>query len=227
MRNEDRLAQVPLLAGLDEAARTSLARQLEPVTLPAGATICRQGETGDSLYLIQDGTVEVVVQDTLGDQSVLEQMGPGQHFGEMALLDEGPRSATVSAITDVTLLRLSRNGFQELVLRQPSVAFLLLREISRRLRACHRRVVDLALLDAFARIGRFLADHAVREGEREVLPAPWSAESIAARLELAPRMAEQVLKELEMEGYVERAGDQLVVRRHLLRPDELVGMLIW
>jgi CRP-like cAMP-binding protein len=104
---------------------------------------------------------------------------------------------------------------------------LLLRELSRRLRACHRRVVDLALLDAFARIGRFLADHAVREGGEDVLPAQWSVESIAKSLELAPRMAEQVIKELEMEGYVALVGERLVVRKHILRPDELVGMLIW
>jgi len=168
-----------------------------------------------------------VVQDSLGDQSVLEQMGPGQHFGEMALLDEGPRSATVSTVTDATFLRLSRAGFQELVLHHPSVAISLLRELSRRLRACHRRVVDLALLDAFARIGRFLADHAVREGDEEVLPAQWSVESMAAHLELAPRMAVQVLKELEMEGYVADSGGRIVIHRHLLRPDELVGMLIW
>lgn len=227
MRNEERLAQVPLLAGLDETARAALAQQLERVSLPAGTTVCTQGEAGDSLYLIEKGTVEVVVQDSLGDQSVLEQMGPGQHFGEMALLDEGPRSATVSTVTDATFLRLSRAGFQELVLHHPSVAISLLRELSRRLRACHRRVVDLALLDAFARIGRFLADHAVREGDQEVLPAQWSVESIAARLELAPRMADQVLKELEMEGYVAISGGRIVVHRHLLRPDELVGMLIW
>ena len=227
MRNEERLAQVPLLAGLDETARAALAQQLERVSLPAGTTVCTQGEAGDSLYLIEEGTVEVVVQDSLGDQSVLEQMGPGQHFGEMALLDEGPRSATVSTVTDATFLRLSRAGFQELVLHHPSVAISLLRELSRRLRACHRRVVDLALLDAFARIGRFLADHAVREGDEEVLPAQWSVESMAAHLELAPRMAVQVLKELEMEGYVADSGGRIVIRRHLLRPDELVGMLIW
>jgi CRP/FNR family cyclic AMP-dependent transcriptional regulator len=227
MRHEERLAQVPLLAGLDETARTALAEQLESVSFPAGTTVCRQGEVGDALYLIQEGTVEVVVQDSLGDQSVLEQMGPGQHFGEMALLDEGPRSATVSTVSDVELLRLSRDDFQQLVLQHPSVALLLLRELSRRLRACHRRVVDLALLDAFARIGRFLADHAVREGGEDVLPAQWSVESIAKSLELAPRMAEQVIKELEMEGYVALVGERLVVRKHILRPDELVGMLIW
>jgi CRP-like cAMP-binding protein len=227
MRNEERLARVSLLAGLDENARATLAQQMKPVAVPAGTTVCRQGEAGDSLYLIEEGTVEVVVQDSLGDQSVLEQMGPGQHFGEMALLDEGPRSATVSAVSDVKLLRLTRSGFQELVLHQPSVAVLLLRELSRRLRACHRRVVDLALLDAFARIGRFLADHAVREGDREVLPAQWSVETMAKSLELAPRMAEQVLKELEMEGYLTVSGGRIVVHRHLLRPDELVGMLIW
>jgi CRP/FNR family cyclic AMP-dependent transcriptional regulator len=227
MQPQDLLAQVPLLASLDPTSRTVLARQLESVEVPADATLFSLGDPGDTLFLIQDGTVQVRLHDEDGNPIILATLGPGEYFGEMALLDDQPRSATIVTTTPCAFLTLSRAPFQQLVLVQPGVAVSLLREISGRLRACHRRVADLALLDAYARMGHFLLDHTVWEGGQQVLPARWTLPAIAGEVKLPLGTAELVMRELEREGYVTTAGDRTVILKQLVRPHELVGLLIW
>ncbi len=170
---------------------------------------------------------KVRIQDEEETPVILATLGPGEYFGDMALLDDQPRSATVVTETPCVFLTLSRAPFQALVLQQPGVALSLLTEVSRRLRACHRRVADLALLDAYARTGRFLIDHAVRGDEHQVLPARWTPQAMAVELGIPGATLEQVLRELEREGYLAREGGRMVVLKQLVRPHDLVGLLIW
>lgn len=227
MQPDDLLAQVPLLASLDPRSREHLAGQLASIRVPADTTVFSQGDAGDTLFLIQEGKVEIRIQDEEETPVILATLGPGEYFGDMALLDDQPRSATVVTETPCVFLTLSRAPFQELVLQQPGVALSLLTEVSRRLRACHRRVADLALLDAYARVGRFLIDHAVRGDEHQVLPARWTPQAMAVELGIPGAALEQVLRELEREGYLAREGGRTVILKQLVRPHDLVGLLIW
>lgn len=227
MQPHDLLAQVPLLASLDPSSRERLEGQLESIRVPADTTVFSQGDAGDTLLLIQEGKVEIRVQDEEEHPVILATLGPGEYFGDMALLDDQPRSATVVTETPCVFLTLSRAPFQQLVLQEPGVALSLLREVSHRLRACHRRVADLALLDAYARVGRFLIDHALRGDEHQVLPARWTPQAMAVELGIPNATLDQVMRELEREGYLAREGDRIVVLKQLVRPHELVGLLIW
>jgi CRP/FNR family cyclic AMP-dependent transcriptional regulator len=227
MQPHELLGQVSLLSGLDEDSRKVLAGQMQSVEVPAHTKVIAPGDAGDVVFLIRTGTVEVLIHDADGTPTLLATLGPGEYFGEMALLDDHPRSATIVTTAPCVFLTLSRAAFHDLVVRQPTVALALLRELSARLRACHRRVADLAVVDAYARVGRFLLDHAVREGGREVLPASWTVSAMAAETELSEAMAGQVLRELEREGYVETTAGRVFILKQLVRPHELVGFLIW
>jgi CRP-like cAMP-binding protein len=105
-------AQLPLvqandiLAPLPEGTQERLARALIEVQVPAGDVVCREGDAGDRFYLIAQGTAEV----TAAGQTVNE-LGPGDAFGEIALLRDVPRQATVRALTDLTLYALERDVF--------------------------------------------------------------------------------------------------------------------
>lgn len=104
------LQQVPMLRALPLPAIEQLARGLEPVTVPAGEEVVRQGEVGDRYFVIEAGEVDV-----LGDRTVVARLGPGEGFGEIALLRRTPRTATVVARTDLRLHALSSAHFLPVV----------------------------------------------------------------------------------------------------------------
>jgi|RhiMethySRZTD1v2_1073278.scaffolds.fasta_scaffold186350_3 voltage-gated potassium channel len=117
----------------DELER--VAALAHPVHFPQGQVIVREGEPGDEFYVVVDGTTRVTLED-----APIADIGPGSFFGEMALLDGGERVATVTAITDVELLMLHRDEFNEmLLLAMPTIAPKLLAVVGRRIRALEAR----------------------------------------------------------------------------------------
>ena len=115
------------LAGEDLAEIAVIAEEIER---DAGETLVVEGEPGDTLYFVLDGRVRV----HRGDQPVAE-LGAREVFGEMALLDPAPRSASVSALTDVTLLAIGREDFDDIMRDRPEVAIGVIKVLVRRLRA--------------------------------------------------------------------------------------------
>jgi CRP-like cAMP-binding protein len=134
-----------------ELARMSLFRQTGPSELdpildllqteeyPAGADVIRQGDPGDRFYLVRQGRVEVLLRGADGAERVLNEMGPGDYFGEMALLSDAPRSATVRAITPVRLWSLDQASFHELLLGEFQLGAAFSSEVERR-EETHRRL---------------------------------------------------------------------------------------
>ncbi len=122
------LKEIPLFAGLSKRHMQRLASVARPVRFSANATIVRAGARGDSFYVILDGEASVV---TPRGSSL---MGPLSFFGEMSLIDGGPRSATVRTVTPVRTLALTSWAFMPLLDKSPSIARKLLLEMSKRLR---------------------------------------------------------------------------------------------
>jgi CRP-like cAMP-binding protein len=129
------LGQVPLFAGLSRRHLRQVARLSEAASFHAGRTVVQFGSRGNAFYVIVEGTAKV----TVGYSSrTIRKLGPGDFFGELALLDGQPRSASVTAETDLTTIRLGRPEFRRLLRREPDVALKLLEELSLRLRGASR-----------------------------------------------------------------------------------------
>lgn len=118
----DILSASPLFGRLDRAARAEIADHLELVTLGAGELLFRQGDPGDSMFIIDRGFVEVRARDASGTTHVLDRLDAGASVGEMALLTGQPRTADVVAVVDTRLLRLAKSGFDRLAERHPAIA---------------------------------------------------------------------------------------------------------
>src|SRR5689334_20338452 len=99
--NSEILAEVPFFALLDEQERTTLAQQIDVVRVSAGQTIFKRGDPGDALYVVKQGEVEISFTNDTGDKIVLERARPGDFFGEVSLLDGGPRTATAVVTEDL------------------------------------------------------------------------------------------------------------------------------
>lgn len=128
------LSSVPLFQGLSKKELAAIATSGKQVEHPAGREVVKEGSTGGAgFHLILEGTATVLA----GDRT-LNQLGPGDYFGEMSLIDEGPRSATVRADTDLRAFALTSWAFLPLLDRHPSIARKMLVELSRRLRQADR-----------------------------------------------------------------------------------------
>lgn len=136
MGDEDiasRLAKVPMFSACSKRELALIARAAKGVSHKAGTVLAREGERGIGLFLILDGTARV----TIGGKTKAT-LGPGDFFGEIALLDGGPRTATVTALTDVRLAGITEWVFRGLLREHPSIAIKTLESIAGRLRAVAR-----------------------------------------------------------------------------------------
>jgi len=118
--SEDVLADVAIKASTRKLAKDEI--------------LMRKGDTGDSLFLIHDGWVKIVTEDSKGDELIINKCGPGEMIGEMALLDGIPRSATVIAISDAEVLELKKDVFEEILEQRSDVSLAIIRSYSERLR---------------------------------------------------------------------------------------------
>ncbi|MEZ4863047.1 MAG: cyclic nucleotide-binding domain-containing protein [Caldilineaceae bacterium] len=130
----DHLCKLPLLKGLSRDVVIELAHQLEVFQFAEGATIFRQDDPGDAMFIIHSGRAKVV-RTTLNDQElILHEFGPGEFFGEMSLIDETPRSASAVALTPMVVFELDRGDFQSVLMRHPHVILEITRNLSAKLR---------------------------------------------------------------------------------------------
>ena len=128
------LRSVPLFASLDDEAARALRELLEVELRPAGSVLFRKGDAGGAMYLIEGGRVRIHIRDDDGQEVTLAELAAGDFFGEMAILDGKPRSATATVTEDARLAVLSRAGFHAFVSRTPQVALSMLAALTERLR---------------------------------------------------------------------------------------------
>lgn len=123
------LRAIPLFAGCTDRSIEVISEIVEPAAFAAGDTLVREGDPGDSLIVIVSGTATV----EHGDRHI-RQLGAGDFLGEIALIDGGPRTATVTAIEPIEALTIGRDGFRRLMDEFPVVRYDLVRALTRRLR---------------------------------------------------------------------------------------------
>jgi CRP/FNR family cyclic AMP-dependent transcriptional regulator len=215
------IRSVSIFAGLDAATASALERLAEPRSFEEGAVVVSEDEPGDSLFVLVSGKVKVVLYGESGREVILTIFSkPGEFFGEMSLLDDEPRSATVMAIRPSTFLTLSRGDFRAYVDRHPSIALQILTELSRRLRRADAVIGDLALLDVFGRLAAKLKALAETDGEETeagivIRQRPTQAE-IAAMIGASRETVSRALSELARRGDIVMTGKRLLIRRGVL-----------
>jgi uncharacterized membrane protein len=128
------LGTIPLFQLLDEQARTELAARLDEVSEPAGASLFHAGDPGDAMYVVLEGEVEIYFKNMTGDRLLLERARAGDFFGEISLLDGGPRAASALVTEPLRALRIDRGDLEAFLARCPEATMSLLAAMGRRLR---------------------------------------------------------------------------------------------
>lgn len=131
---------VPLFELLDEQERATLAERMDTVHFKAGTTLFHRGDPGDSLYVLRSGEVEIFFKNDTGERILLETARAGDFFGEVSLLDAGPRTASAYVTQDVEAVEVDREDLAELMKIRPGAAMELLTATGRRLRETNEKL---------------------------------------------------------------------------------------
>jgi CRP/FNR family transcriptional regulator, cyclic AMP receptor protein len=217
------LARVPLLKDVSIESLTGLTRSLRRRGFHRGEVIFHQGDPGDTLHIIRNGRVKVVLPAETGDEVVLAVLGPGDCFGELALLDGGPRSASVVAMESVETWVLGRQDFLLFFRSNIEAAERLIINLARTIRRTNEDVADLAFLDLPGRLAKKLLELAESYGQQQdggktiEITVPLTQEELASMIGATRPSVNKVLGLYEDQGAIQRRGRRIAI----LRPDVL------
>src|SRR5690348_12595596 len=219
------LRSVPLFADLEEGELERFSHVAVPRSFPAGTRVFHEGDSSDACYIVSEGSFRVTGEHSDGRAITLATLGPGEIFGELAMLDGDTRSASAESITDGTLLALPANDVRSLLGRNPEIALKLVAGLVRRLRAANMRLSRQSFQTVPSRVAGILAQLS-REGQDSGVDGDGEMSEVTIRMnqtdlaQLAGTSRESVsrfLAELERAGVVRSGRGRVTV----LEPEKL------
>jgi CRP-like cAMP-binding protein len=215
MDDQELLRTVPIFSELSDGDITSLAGLSSRRRFPKDTVVFFENEEGDFFFMILEGRIKVTILGDDGREVILSMLGPGDFFGEMALLDNEPRSATAIAVEESELLQLHRTDFQTVLTDNRSIQSALIRILTARLRRANHQISTLALLDVYGRVARVIVDMAREEGRRlrdgRIAFRRATHQEIANRIGTTRETVTRMLKDLERQGLIHIEGKEIVV----------------
>jgi CRP/FNR family cyclic AMP-dependent transcriptional regulator len=205
MRQEENklfLRRIPLLATLSEQQLDALAAGSARRSFPRGRTIVAEGEPSQSLYVLLSGRAKVQRSDTEGKEVILAVLGSGDWFGEMSMIDDAPRSASVITLEPCEFMAIEKASFRKLLAESPEVSMAVMRQLVGRLREADRKIETLALLDVYGRVARVLLDFSEEVNGERIVRNRLPRQEIAKMIGASREMVSRVMKGLETEGFV-------------------------
>jgi len=213
-RKTETLATVGLFRSLDAANIDLLDTQCSWRRLSRNQWIVDYQDTSNDVFFIVSGAVRVKLQSASGREVLLREINAGDFFGELAAIDNEPRSAGIIAVTDVTVARMPSSVFRTAVHSYPDVCVQLLALLASQIRMLANRVNEFTTLDArhriYAELLRLSRPKTGRPGQAVVSPPPAHAE-IAARVSIRREAVAREFKSLERAGLIERRRGALVL----------------
>jgi CRP/FNR family cyclic AMP-dependent transcriptional regulator len=206
------LKSVPMFGSFPEDQLRALATMVTRRSAPRGSAIMLAGDPTDSLYIVISGRLKVMMGEADGKEVILSIIGPGEFFGEMGLIDDNPRSASVIAIEPCELLSVTKRAFKKCLVENVALAMAVMRVLVRRLREADRKIGSLAMLDVYGRVARLLLDMSENVNGQMVVTKRLTKQDIARMVGASREMVTRVMKDLEMSGYFEVRGSTIVLR---------------
>jgi CRP-like cAMP-binding protein len=207
----DVLRKVPLFSELSPVDFQRVLDVARERTHPKNSVILFEDDPGDALFVVCGGQVKVVLIGEDGREVILSVLGEGEFFGEMALIDDEPRSAHVIAMEDSMLVVLRREDFAPILSSTPAIAIALLRELSRRLRRVDEKVGSLVLLDVNGRVARLLLDMADENGG-ERITRRLTHHTIAQMIGSSRETVSRTMRDLVDKGLIEVGRKEILVK---------------
>lgn len=176
--------------------------------------IC-EGDRSDSLYIVLSGKVKVFLNDEEGKEVTLNIQGEGEYFGELAMLDNAPRSASVMTLEKTRLAVVSKSAFDECLESNPKIALTVIRGLARRLRELTENVRSLALMDVYGRVAHTLLDLAEERDGKLIVTQRLTQRDIASMVGASREMVSRILRDLTVGGYISSKNKIITIHERL------------
>ena len=213
------LHNVRLLSELGENELALLARVATRKSYVRGSLILAEGDPTDFLYILISGRIKVFMSDVEDKEIILAILGPNEFFGEMGLIDNSPRSASVVALEPCELICISGSDFRRCLADNFDMAMTVVRGLVKRLRDADNLIGSLALVDVSGRVVRLLLQLAEAVDGKKVVRKKLSNQDISRRIGASREMVSRVMKHLQLQGLVEVLGDSMIIRDKILPAD--------
>lgn len=209
------LKSVEIFSGLSDAELAALEETCIHRSYPKNTVIINENDVADSLYVIESGKVKVYCSDKNGKEFIMNTLGHGDYFGELALLDDDRRSASVRTMEKADFCIIYKQDFNQVLDQHPNIAKTLIRNITRRVRALTEKVKSLALQDVYGRVTKVLNSLATERNEEFYVEEKLTQQDIADRVGASREMVARILKDLTIGGYISFENRHIVIHRRL------------
>jgi CRP/FNR family cyclic AMP-dependent transcriptional regulator len=208
------IRNVPLFSLLPDTQLVLLTQVLLRKPYPKNSTVVAAGDPADALYVVISGRLKVMMSDKEGREVILAILSQGDFFGEMGLIDQAPRSATVVTIEPCELLTITQADFTKCLQKNFELTMNVILGLVKRLREADKKIGSLALMDVCGRVARLLMEMAETiDGQKVVTKLP--KQQIAKMVGATREMVSRVMKEMETGGHIEVRARQILLRESL------------
>ena len=210
------LRNVPLFSMLPEGQLQLLTQVLSRKPYPKNSTVIAAGDPTDAMYIVISGRLKVVMSDKEGQEVTLAILNQGENFGEMGLIAQAPRSATVTTIEPCELLTITRTDFTKCLKGNFDLTMNVIRGLVKRLREADKKIGSLALMDVYGRVARLLLEMAETIDGQKVVTKKLTKRDIAKMIGASREMVSRVMKELQTSGRIEVRAREILLRDSLV-----------
>ncbi len=210
------LQQVEIFQELSQQELEALAASSSRRAFPKNTVVIHEKDPADALFIIETGKVKVYCSDKNGKEFIMNTQGKGDYFGELALLDDSDRSASVRTVEKSTFCIVHKDDFARVLDEHPTIARKLVRNLAARVRKLTADVKSLALQDVYGRVASVLTDLAeVREDGACYVPEKLTQQDIADRVGASREMVARILKDLTIGDYIRFEGRHIIINNKL------------
>ena len=214
-RAEQALTQVPLFSGLDAVVCREIVSQGRLQSVSRGAVVVTEGDVPRGLYLVLSGRLKVFLNDDEGREVVLAIEESGSAFGEISLLDEEPRSASVAAIEPCELVIIGKEALLDFLQRNPELSLAMIRSLAALVRRLSGNIRTLALKNIYSRLVHLLESRAQHEGDHRVIHERLTHQLMADMIGASREMVSRIMSDLIKGGYIETSRELICIKRRL------------
>lgn len=226
------LRKVPLFSGLDREDLTTLASIVTRKEYDKRETLFHQGDPGEEFMILTEGSVKVELMNAEGKELTLTILTPYQFLGELALLDDVPRSATVVSMEPSVLLSVNKRDFARLLESYPRMSIPMLRQLTRRVRGLTDDIASMAFLDSYSRVTRKILNLAEEMGQTNadghiLIDRPLTHQQLANLVGTTRETVTKILNEMKDNGLLDIRRHRITIlnREELLARADLSGIM--
>lgn len=211
---DSRLARASLFTGLPEDDLQVLASHAVVRRYRKNTIVVTKGEESDTMYLVRSGRLRVYLDDEQGNEVTIRLVGPGDVFGELAVLSGAPRAANVITTEDCELSPITRSEFMECLTRNPQTAFRIIEALVQRIRDLTEDISTLALLDVYGRLRNTL-ERLAKEQDGKRVTDRLTHQELASMVGSSREMVSRILRDLKAGGYISTRDKRITIERDL------------